>query len=137
MITYVLLSVFLFLTCFINYTENGFKNVQFHVKGNLSCYTPVEIRRIQETVAEIVGCNSTEIVVSGYRHSSSFLAVLSIEKKHVKKLLTMKQQEKDKLSRLNIDFFIVDFIKVYLQSPKGNRYFRIVHAYLMHIYYRL
>lgn len=129
--------VFFYFTCFINYTENGFKNVQFHVRGNLSCYTPVEIRRIQETVADIVGCNATEIVVSGYRHSSSFLAVLSIEKKQLKKLLTIKQQEKDKLSRLNIDFFIVDFIKVYLQSPKGNRYFGIVHGYLMHICYRL
>lgn len=126
-----------FLTCFLIYTENGFKNVQFHVRGNLSCYTPVEIRNIQETVADIVGCNSTEIVVSGYRHSSSFLAVLSIEKKHVKRLLTMKQQEKDKLSRLNIDFLIVDFIKVYIQSPKGNQYFGIVHGYLMRILYRL
>lgn len=105
----------------INYTENGFRNVQFHVNGNISCYTPVEIRRIKETVAAIVGCKLTEIDVNGYRHSSSFLAVLSIEKKYVRKLLTMKQEEKDKLSRLNIDYFIVDFITVYLQSPKGTQ----------------
>lgn len=109
-----------YLTCLINYTENGFKTVQFHVRGNLSCYTPVEIRKIQQTVAAIVGCNSTEIFVAGYRHSSSFLAVLSIEKKHVKKLMTVKQQEKDKLSRLNIDYFIVDFFTIYIQSPKGK-----------------
>lgn len=91
------------------------------MKANISCYTPVEIRRIQETVAAIVGCNSTEIDVTGYRHSSSFLAVLSVEKKHIRKLLTMEQQEKDKLSRLNIDFFIVDFITVFLESPKGKQ----------------
>lgn len=90
------------------------------MRGNLSCYTPVEIRKIQQTVAAIVGCNSTEIFVAGYRHSSSFLAVLSIEKKHVKKLMTVKQQEKDKLSRLNIDYFIVDFFTIYIQSPKGK-----------------
>lgn len=110
-------------------SENGYKNVQFHVRANLSSYTPVEIRKIQETVADIVGCNSTEIAVCGYRHSSSFLVVLSIEKKHVKKLLTMKQQEKDKLSRLNIDYLIVDFIKVYLQNPQGKQYFGIVHEW--------
>lgn len=121
-------------------SENGYRNVQFHVRANLSCYTQVEIRKILETVADIVGCNSTEIVVNGYRHSSSFLVVLSIEKKHVKKLLTMKQQEKDKLSRLNIDYFIVDFIKVYLQSPQGRQYFGIVHEWctscIFFIHYR-
>lgn len=107
------------------------------MRGNLSCYTQVEIRKIQKTVADIVECSSTKIVESGYRHSSSFLAVLSIEKKHMKKLLTMQQHEKDKLSRLNIDFLIVDFIKVYIQIPKGNQYFGIVQGYLMHIFYRL
>lgn len=110
-----------YFACFINYTENGFRNVQFHVNGNISCYTPVEIRRIKETVAAIVGCKLPEVDVNGYRHSSSFLTVLSIEKKYVRKLLTMTQKEKDKLSRLNIDYFIVDFITVYLQSPKGKQ----------------
>lgn len=105
---------------FINCTEKGFQNVQFHVRANLSNYTPYEIKQIQETVAVIVGCNSTEIVVSGYHHSSSFLVDLSIEKKHVRKLLTMKQQEKDKLRRLNIDYFIVDFSTVYLDMPEGK-----------------
>lgn len=104
----------------MNYTEKGFKNVQFHVRANLSCYSPFEIRKIQQTVAAIVECNSTEIIVSGYHHSASFLVILSIENKHVKKLFRMKQQEKDKLSRLNVDFFIVDSITVYLQSPKGK-----------------
>lgn len=103
---------------FINYTENDFKNVQFHVRANLSCYTLVETRKIQETLAAIVGCSPTEIVVTGYRHSSSFLAVLSVKKKHVRKLLTMEQHGKDELSRLKIDYFIVDFITVYLQGKK-------------------
>lgn len=114
---------FAFIYFLIIYTENGFRNVQFHVRGNISCYTLVEIRRIRETVAAIVGCKLTEIDVNGYRHSTSFLAVLSIKKKYARKLLTMKQKEKDKLSRLNIDYFIVDFITVYLQSPKGTHYY--------------
>lgn len=124
---------------FLNYTENGFRNVQFHVNGNISCYTPVEIRRIKETVAAIIGCKLTEIDVNGYRHSSSFLAVLSLKKKYVRKLLTMKQKEKDKLSRLNIDYFIVDFITVYLQSPKGTLVFSICSCMmcLMHVFNRL
>lgn len=93
------------------------------MRANLSRYTQIDIRKIQQTVAAIVGCNSAEIIVCGYYHSASFLVVLSVEKKYVRKLLTMEQQKKDKLSSLNIDYFIVDFITVYLQIPEGNYFF--------------
>lgn len=93
------------------------------MRGTLSCYTKAEIEKIRDTVAAIVGCNSTEIHVTGYYPSASFLVVLSIEDKLARKLLTVEQQEKDKLCKLNIDYFIVDFITVHLQNHIGKYFF--------------
>lgn len=104
----------------IHYSEKGFKNVQFHVKGNLSAYTPSEINKIKQTVGAIVGCNSEDIYVNGYKHSTSFLAIFSMNEKYVRKLLTMQQHDKDKLRGLNIDYFIVDFMTIYIDCPTGN-----------------
>lgn len=118
-----MISIALLYILFINCTENGFKNVQFHVKGILSCYTKAEIEKIRDTVAAIVGCNSSEIHVTGYYPSASFLVVLSIENQRARKLLTVKQQEKDKLCKLKIDYFIVDFITVHLQNHIGKYFF--------------
>lgn len=93
------------------------------MRGKLSCYTKAEIEKIRDTVAAIVGCNSTEIHLNGYYPSASFLVVLSIENKRARKLLTVEQQAKDKLCRLNIDYFIVDSITVYLQNHIGKYFF--------------
>lgn len=118
-----MISIALLYISFINCTENGYKKVQFHVIGTLSCYTKAEIEKNRDTVAAFVGCNSTEIHVTGYYPSASFLVVLSIEDKLARKLLTVEQQEKDKLCKLNIDYFIVDFITVHLQNHISKYFF--------------
>lgn len=102
------------------YPEKGFRNVQFHVRGNLSAYTPSEIKKIKQTVAAIVGCNSEEIYVNGYNHSTSFFVILSMNEKYVRRLLTMHQHDKDKLRRQNIDYFIFDFMTVYIECATGK-----------------
>lgn len=93
---------------FFNYTESGFKNVQFHVRGNLSNYTKEKIFKIKETVAAIVGCPEEEICVSGFLHSSSFIVVFSVKEIYLRNILAMKQQDKDKLCSLNIDYFTIE-----------------------------
>lgn len=98
-------------------TENGFSKVKFHVKAHLPDYTTKQIEIIKDTVAAILGCTTAGIFVSGYDHSTSFFVVLSIRQLYLRKLFAMEEQEKEKLTGLNIDYFIVDFITVYINRP--------------------
>lgn len=104
------------------FTGNGYKKVQFHVQGNISNYTAEQIGLIRETVAAIVGCDSEEIDLNGLCNSTSFFVDLSMKERYVDSLLNMKQQDKEKLILLNIDYFIVDLNFEYLKNPKGNFY---------------
>lgn len=76
--------------------------------GNLSHYTKEEISNILETVAAILECKKEEIFVNGIRHSSSFIVVFSVKEIYLRNILAMKQQDKDKLCSLNIDYFIIE-----------------------------
>lgn len=100
------------------FTGNGYKKVQFHVQGSISNYTARQIVIIKETVAAIVGCDNEEIHLNGFCKSTSFLVVLLMKQRYVNGLFNIKQQDKDKLISLNINYFIVDSNYVYLE--KGN-----------------
>lgn len=104
----------------MNFTGNGYKKVQFHVQGNISNYTADQIRTIQETVANIVGCDKEGIHLNGFCKSTSFLVYLSMRERNVDELYNMKQHDKEKLISLNIHYLIVDTNYVYLKNPKGN-----------------
>lgn len=104
----------------MNFTGNGYKTVQFHVQGSISDYTTNQIEIIKETVAAIVGCDNEEIHLNGFCKSTSFFVVLSIKEKYINSLFNMKQQDKEKLIGLNINYFIIDSDHVYLNNPKGN-----------------
>lgn len=107
----------LFLT---NNAENGYSKIEFHVMVDISAYTLDGIDNIKKTVAAIVECLPDDICVIGYRPSLSFFVALCIKDVYVKKLLTIGEKDKDHLSQLKIDYFIVDFIMVYLNRPKGK-----------------
>lgn len=92
------------------------------MKVVLSAYTKDEIEDIKETVAAIVKCDPKELYVNGCRPSSSFFVVLSMKDVHIQKMLTISEQDKETLSQLKIDYFIIDFIIIYLTRPKGKRY---------------
>lgn len=104
----------------LNFTGNGYKNVKFHVEGNLSDYAANDIKIIQETIASFVGCDKKEIHLNGFCRSNSFLVVLSMKERYVNGLFNMKQQDKEKLILLNIHYFIVDSKYIYLKHSKGN-----------------
>lgn len=104
----------------LNFTGNGYKNVKFHVEGNLSDYAANDIEIIRETIASYVGCEKEEIHLNGFCKSNSFLIVLSMKERYVKCLFNMKQQDKEKLILLNIHYFIVDSKYIYLKHSKGN-----------------
>lgn len=90
------------------------------MKGNLSDYSSERIAEIRETVAVLLKCTSEDILIGGACPSSSFLLVLSIKDAYWCKLLTLEQCEKDKLTKLDIDYFIVDLIVINLEPSKGN-----------------
>lgn len=93
---------------------------KFHVQGDISNYTSDQIGIIKETVAAIVRCDKEEIHLNGLCNSTSFFVVLSIIESCMKRLFNMKEQDKEKLISLNINYFIVDSFPVYLQKSKGN-----------------
>lgn len=102
-----------------NDAEKGFSNVHFHVHGNLNDYGREQIENIKATVANMVGCSSEDILIGGFSPSSSFLVVLSIKEIYVKRLCNLDQEDKNKLSRLDIDYFIIDLEVVFFESSKG------------------
>nr|XP_034316342.1 uncharacterized protein LOC117685877 [Crassostrea gigas] len=96
----------------------GYQNVLFHVKGNLSDYSLERIAEIRETLAVLLNCTSKEILIGGACPSNSFLLVLSIKETYSCKLLALEQCDKDKLTKLNIDYIIVDLIVISLEPSK-------------------
>lgn len=102
--------------------ENGYGNVRFHVVANLHSFSSEDETKITETVAYIIGCSTKDIQVNGYLHSTSFFIVLSINEIYIERLFTMKQHDKDKLSKLNIDFFKDDFKTITLERTTGDEF---------------
>lgn len=102
------------------YTENGFKNVCFHIDANLRNFSAEDETKIRETVANIVGCSIEDVQVNGYLHSTSFFIVLSIREIYIPKLFGIKQHDKDILSKLNIDYFKNDFRTITLKRTTGK-----------------
>lgn len=103
------------------FIANGYQNVLFHVKGNLSDYSLERIAEIKETVANLLKCTSEEILIGGVCPSSSFLLLLSIKDTYLCKLLALEQCDKDTLTKLDIDYIIVDLIVINLEPSKGNQ----------------
>lgn len=80
----------------------------------------------KKTVAKIIDCSVEEIKVHGYRPSSSFFLILSIKEIYIERLLAMKQHDKDKLIKLNIDYFKDDFMTIRLKEKSGDiRFFTV------------
>lgn len=100
-----------------NIIENGFKEVKFHVQGNLKDYNQEQIDIIKETVATILRCTINDIFVSGFDHSSSFFVIISIRQIYIKYLFSIDDYDKEKL---HIDYFIMDCKTVYLKRFKGK-----------------
>lgn len=96
------------------------------MKGNLSDYSFERIAEIRETLAVLLNCTLKEILIGGACPSNSFLLVLSIKETYSYKLTALKQCDKDKLTKLNIDYIIVDLIVINLESSKGNTFMQYI-----------
>lgn len=101
-------------------SENGYTKVQFHVQGDLKNYTKENIVNIVETVAGILDCRTDEIIVNGVHHSRSFMLVLSMKDIYISKLMTLSERDCRHLTRLHIDFFILNQKIFQLASSKGK-----------------
>lgn len=88
--------------------------------GVLSTFNQEKRKKIQESISAIVGCLTNRIFFNGYRHSESFIAIVSVEVIYVKKLLAINEQDTQKFEGLDFDYFTVDFVKVFLRLSKGK-----------------
>lgn len=67
-----------------------------------------------------MGCTIEEVRVNGYIRSDSFILVLSIKNDFVNKLLALSKKDKDKLSKLSIDYFKIGSTTIRLEFLRGN-----------------
>lgn len=108
---------------FYYFTENGWRNIRFHVDANLHYFSADDEKNIRKTVAYIVGCSIEDVQINGYLKSSSFFVVLAIKDIYVEKLLNMKLQDKDKLRKLSINYFEVGLKPIKLEPTAGENWF--------------
>lgn len=110
--------------------DNGYKKVQFHIQGYLKDYTKEHIENIVEAVADILDCEPHDILVNGVKPSNSFFLVLSFQEVYSRRLFNLNKQDRLRLMKLNIDFFIVYFDPIFLQSREGKLFFHVYFSYL-------
>lgn len=72
-----------------------------------------------DTVCTITGCDPTDIHGTLFDKSNNYLD-LEIDDILLKKILSMTPEEKNNLWKQGFDFFIADFITVYLKRLKGK-----------------
>lgn len=68
----------------------------------------------------MLGCEDEDIVLNGVRHSKSFLLTLSVKGIYIWKLLNLKEKDRIKLIRHNIDYLIIDREIIRLERPTGK-----------------
>lgn len=102
------------------FSDENYIEVQFHIKQGFLRVSEVMINAMTvDAVRAIVGCHSLNILKSYYDDSTNSVHLV-IEEFFLKYLLSLTNEDKDILRNLEIDFFIVDFITVYLEHPKGK-----------------
>lgn len=94
--------------------------MKFHVQGYLKEYTTEDIEHIRNTVAKLLNCTEDDILINGFDHSSSFYIIVSIREAYIRNLFALEEHDEEKLAELSINCFIVDFVTVYLNHPKGK-----------------
>lgn len=99
---------------------NGYKHVQLHVQGNFDDHAKEQIDHIVEVVADMLDCETQDIVVNGVKPSNSFFLVLSFKEVYTRKLSKINEQNRHRLMNLNIDYLIVDSNTIFLQSEEGK-----------------
>lgn len=105
---------------FSTISVTGFKDVKFHVKGDVDNYSNKDIDDILEELAEMLKCEKWDILVNGVLPSMSFILVLLIKEAFTRRLNALDDQDCKKLGRLNIDYLIVDHELFLLDSSKGK-----------------
>lgn len=104
---------------FFFFSGSGYKEVQFHMAQGCLRKSRLCIRaNAIDAVRSIVGCDPTDINGHSYDESNNYLN-LRINELFLKKLLSLTHEEKNKLRKL-FDYFIVDFITIYLERTKGK-----------------
>lgn len=74
---------------------------------------------LQEAIAAVVEDNAI-IKQSKQNSLTSFSVVLSMREECIKKLIAIEQQDREKLGRLNIEYFVAGFVTVYIECSTGN-----------------
>lgn len=81
--------------------------------------TAKTIHVLVDIVCTIIGCDPTDIHGTLFDKSNDYLD-LEIDEILFKKIISMTPEEKNNLWEQGFDFFIADFITVYLTRLKGK-----------------
>lgn len=90
------------------------------MRGNLTDTSEDQLKEmLQEAIVAVVKDNA---IIKQPKQTSltSFSVVLSMREECIKKLIAINQQDREKLSRLNIEYFIAGFVTVYIECSTGN-----------------
>lgn len=93
--------------------------MKFHIQGDINNYSKEQIEFIREEVAAMLECDDGDILENGAMEALSFMLLLSIKETYTHKLFTLGKQDRLKLRKLNIDYFIVDKETIILESENG------------------
>lgn len=99
-------------------TDDGSKNIKFHVQGILSNYNKKEIQEIKATVASIIGCDIQEVVEKAILPSKSFFLILSMKEIYAAIMSELAEKDRLKLMKLNIDYLTDDLDNVHYMCSK-------------------
>lgn len=99
------------------------------MRGNLADVREEQIKEIQETIAAVV---EDEALIKQQKQYSLtiFCIVCTIKEEYLKKLLAIEQRDREKLRRLNVEYFIAGFVTVYIEHSTGKSEYtvRSVHS---------
>lgn len=102
------------------FTGYEVKNVEFCFRGNLTDTSADRLQHmLQEAIVAVVEDNAI-IKQSKQNSLTSFSVVLSMKEECIKKLIAIEQQDREKLGRLNIEYFVAGFVTVYIECSTGN-----------------
>lgn len=94
--------------------------MHFHIQEDLQYYTKEKIDYTVEVLADIVDCDTEEILLNAVRPSTNFPLVLLLKEAYIWKLPNMNEKDRLRLMKLNIDFLSVDANTITLNSRNGN-----------------
>lgn len=97
-------------------SEDGFVQVKVHVVDDIEEFTDLD--SLLETLAAILGCESSSIKVDAVQQTKSFIIVLLVKAEFASLLLQKDPEELKGLSKYNVDWIEIE--KKFVAIPQSE-----------------